>query len=337
MIDKPSWLLIIVLIYRINPFFILLCNLPALDIVGRWTMEWTYSTYYFNFRMLLLESLADHQIALFEIGGNQIFVSDTYHLEIERSRMSGIRSHLCPLRCGRITIRPLNQVENILHILWHFCHWDSALLSADALRIRLGILTRYTSSQYWQRLSAHILTPLEILEESQLTGLVIVPDIESRFSVFQFTDTLLPMIDVAESLSVEHTSTWKTYEARLQLSDGLSKILSQTMTFVGILRHQAHHIYGYLFLSLRQEGKTGILAQFTFIFICDDKLRFVFSPIRSLHLQLSLGYRKSFLIYECYCELLFLAVDTTGIQTHFVSSTTLDDDSLPSYIINRCR
>ena len=235
-------------------------------------MEWTYSTYYFNFRMLLLESLADHQIALFEIGGNQIFVSDTYHLEIERSRMSGIRSHLCPLRCGRITIRPLYQVENILHILWHFCHWDSALLSADALRIRLGVLTRYTSSQYWQRLSAHILTPLEILEEPQLTGLVIVPDIESRFSVFQFTDTLFPMIDVAESLSVEHTSTRETHEARLQLSDDLSKILSQTMTFVGILRHQAHHIYGYLFLSLRQEGKTGILAQFTFIFVCDDKL-----------------------------------------------------------------
>ena len=145
------------------------------------------------------------------------------------------------------------------------------------------------------------------------------------------------MIDVAESLSVEHTSTWKTHEARLQLRDGLSKILSQTMTFVGILRHQAHHIYGYLFLSLRQEGKTGIPAQFTFIFVCDDKLRLVFSPIRSLHLQLSLGYRKSFLIYECYSKLLFLAVDTTGIQTHFVSGTTLDDDSLPSYIINRCR
>ncbi len=95
MIDKPSWLLIVALIYRINPFFILLLQSSSPRYSRKMDngMDPTVPTTSF---VLLLESLADHQIALFEIGGNQIFISDTYHLEIERSRMSGNRSHLCP-------------------------------------------------------------------------------------------------------------------------------------------------------------------------------------------------------------------------------------------------
>ena len=37
--------------------------------------------------LLLLHCLADHQVALLEIGRDKVFVADAYHLEVERSRI----------------------------------------------------------------------------------------------------------------------------------------------------------------------------------------------------------------------------------------------------------
>ena len=260
MVDEPSWFFVIVLIHRINPLLVLLGNLPALDIIRRWIVERTYGTYHLYLWMLLLQGLAYHQITLLEIGRNQIFVTDSHHLQVEWSGMTGISSHLCPLRCGRVAIRPLHQVNHILNILRHISHRDTSLLTADSLSIRLRILARHTSRQHWQRLCSHILAPLEILIEAQFAGLVIVPDILCRLAVLQRSHALLPVIDVLQALPMKHAAARESYEARLQISDYLCQILAQSMSLIGILRHEAQHIHSHSVFALRDNGKTDILV-----------------------------------------------------------------------------
>ena len=107
MVQEPARLLVIMLVYGINPALVFAGNLPALNIIGRREVERTYGTYHLYLRILLLHCLADHQVALLEIGRDEVFVADAYHLEVEWSRMTRIGSHLSPLRGGRVAIRPL--------------------------------------------------------------------------------------------------------------------------------------------------------------------------------------------------------------------------------------
>ena len=110
MVQEPARLLVIMLVYGINPALVFAGDLPTLNIIGRREVERAVpDTRHLYLRILLLHRLADHQVALLEIGRDEVFVADAYHLEVERSRMASIGSHLSPLRGGRVAIRPLYQ------------------------------------------------------------------------------------------------------------------------------------------------------------------------------------------------------------------------------------
>ena len=97
MIQEPTRLLVIMLVYGIYPAFVFPGNLPALNIVRRREVERTYGAHHLKLRIFLLHSLADHQVALLKIGRDKVFVADAYHLKVERSWMTCISSHLRPL------------------------------------------------------------------------------------------------------------------------------------------------------------------------------------------------------------------------------------------------
>ena len=134
---------------------------------------------------------------------------------------------------------------------------------------------------------------------------------------------------------MKHAAARESYEARLQISDYLCQILAQSMSLIGILRHEAQHIHSHSVFALRDNGKTDILAQFTLIFIRNHELGLIFVPFAALHLQFSLSHYLVLSIHQGHGKLLFLAIHAAGIETH-IAGSTLHGDALPAYIINRC-
>ena len=131
------------------------------------------------------------------------------------------------------------------------------------------------------------------------------------------------------------------------------------MPLVSILWIETYQIYRHFLLALRQDGEPDVLAQFAFlgdgfagefalIFIGNDELRLIFLPVSSLHLNLSLAYRQSLLVYERQGEIFLLGIETAGVQAHLVDgrlmltllalngSSATYGDAVPTYIINRC-
>ena len=163
---EPTCRLIIMLIHRIYHFFMGFGKLPALNVIGRWIMEWAYRTNDLNIRILGFHSLANHQIAFFKLRCYQVFIANAYHFQLKRSRMSGISTHLCPFRSSSITIRPLYQIKYILNVGRHLCHRNTSLLTGNTLGIGCRILTWNTCCKHGKWLCTDVFTELKILIEA---------------------------------------------------------------------------------------------------------------------------------------------------------------------------
>ena len=98
-------------------------------------MEWAYSSAYDDVRIFSFYSLAYHEIAVFEIGRDKVFVAHTNIFQIERSRMTGIGTHFRPFACCWVAISPLYHIKDFLAISRHLRHWYATLLTAIAFGI----------------------------------------------------------------------------------------------------------------------------------------------------------------------------------------------------------
>ena len=91
---------------------------------------------------------------------------------------------------------------------------------------------------------AEVLAELEVLEVTQTHALVVAPGILQTATLFLRTDGGLPTISVPEAVAttVYYASARETHEFGLQVGQHLGKVLTQTMSFVSILRHQRAHM-----------------------------------------------------------------------------------------------
>ena len=143
-------------------------KLPSGFII-RTFIERTDRTNHRDFRILFFYCLENHFKTLLKNRRNQILVSNTDVLQVERFRMACFCTHLCPFILFRVTIGIFYQVQNILHVCIHLFHGNTSLLSAAQRfsRNTSRILTWNTCRQHWKRLCSYIFTELEILKVSQ--------------------------------------------------------------------------------------------------------------------------------------------------------------------------
>ena len=179
---------------------------------------------------------------------------------------------------------------------------------------------------------------------------MIIPNISGRFAILQWTYRFLPMIDIVQTLSMQHTTARETNKLRFEFCDFLCQILAKSVTFISIMRFQTHEINTHLSLSLWNKGQADAFTLFeiSLIFISNDQLRLIFRPLIANNLHLSLRYNIPRFINQSYHELLILSIQATSIQTHVIirssmlsfllriTSTSQDRNAIPSYIINRC-
>src|SRR5574344_764625 len=96
-------------------------------------MERTYGAAYFNLGISGLDGLDDHKETLFEHGRYDIFIAYAYIFKVERRRMTGIGSHLCPLAGSGIAIGPFYHIQYLLTVGGHLRHRDTSLLSSETI------------------------------------------------------------------------------------------------------------------------------------------------------------------------------------------------------------
>ena len=105
---------------------------------------------------------------------------------------------------------------------------------------------------------------------------MIVPDIEVRLAFPQVSYGSLPMVDIVDTVAVRGTSARKTYEARLQVGNGLGKVLAKAVgvTLVSVLREKRDEVQFKLshLLGLNDEGSILCVAD-----RCEDCL--LLSPL----------------------------------------------------------
>ena len=243
-VHKPACGLVVMLIHHVEHLLMLLRKSPTLDIIGRRSVERTYSTANLNLRIAATYLLANHEATLLEGSRDDVFVTDADILQMERLRMAGICTHLRPLAGGRIAIGPLYQVAQFVDVGRHLLHRDTALLSAISMGIGTGVLARHAGSQHGQRLGTDILAELEILIESQSTGLMVIPNVEIGFAVLQRTHGVRPMIDIIDAIAMAHASTREAHELRMQTGNCLSQVAAQSVltSFECVLREERNHV-----------------------------------------------------------------------------------------------
>ena len=81
-----------------------------------------------------------------------------------------------------------------------------------------------------------------------------------------FPDAVMPVIDVVDALSVSHAATGEAHKLGMKGGNGLSNVFSKAMSFIGICRHERHHIYRGFRLALGYDYQARILTTAC----CDD-------------------------------------------------------------------
>ena len=262
-VDKPSRGVIIMFIHHRNTH--LSGEFPAFLIITA-LIERAYRSDYGHFGIFLLHRIENHGETFFKDIGNQILVTNTDVLQIERFGMSGLRTLLSPHGLLRISIRIFYQIQYILHVLRHFLHRDSALLTAAtqfAYRVMTAstrILTRHSGCHYRNRFGPHILAEQKIFMISQTAGLMIPPQIAQRLAFLQRSYRAFPIINIVHTISVSHTSAGETDKTGMKVRQSLCQISAQPVlpAFKCILWEKRNHIQGILPSHLRTNGQHGI-------------------------------------------------------------------------------
>ena len=195
--------------------------------------------------MSLRHAFIDIFKALNELRGDLLLVADTQILQVEGRGMTGIGTHLRPFVGSGVAIGPLDKVDSLSHPLVHLRHRHDILsLGRPHVPTAIGSLTAHTSGQDGYGLHAEVLAELEVLEVAETTTLVITPGVLQLTTCLLRTDGGLPTIGVPETVAtaVNHTSAGEAHELRLEVGQGLGEILAQTMSLIGVLGYQRHHV-----------------------------------------------------------------------------------------------
>ena len=220
------------------------CKLPALLIVTVAGMRAGTGSTYNNDIGILGTNLVIYELeTLLKLRGNLLLITKTQILEVEGLRMTGIGTNLTPLGVCR-TVSPLNQVKCLIGPLLHFLHGDCILSLCTHIPTAVGALATYAARQDGQRLHAGILAELEILKVSHLHALMVTPGILDTLTGLLGTYGCLPAVCIPESVTtaVNHATAGESHELGIQVNQCLSKVLTQTMALISILRIEGYHI-----------------------------------------------------------------------------------------------
>ena len=237
----------------------------------------TSGTYDDNLRMSLHNTFVDIFETLDKLRRNLLFVTDTQILQIERSWVASVSTHLCPLvGCG-VAISPLNEVDSFSYPFVHLRHGDNVLsLSRPHIPTTIGTLTTDTTGQNGYRLHTEVLTELEILIVSQTHALVVAPCVLQTTTCLLRTDGGLPTIGVPETVATAmyYTTTRETHKLRMQVGQCLSKVRTQTVSFISIFGHQRYHVDIKVASVQHQQLQDSIFAVF-----CGSEHGTIFLPL----------------------------------------------------------
>ena len=185
------------------------------------------------------------------------------------------------------------------------------MLTAVAILVGSGVLTRYARGQHGKRLRTDVLTELEILIKAQATCLMIVPNVLRGLTVLPGTYALVPVIDVVKSLTMAHATTGKTYEPRTEGRDSLGQVFAKPMSLEGIVRKEAYHVYGNAVLFQRCQHQSDLTLRG---FLVNNQRQGIASPV------------LTFDLYLLFCEHLALVIDKAHQQLILASILAADKD-----------
>ncbi len=175
--------------------------------------------------------------------------------------MTGSSTYSTPLGVD-IAVSPLDEVKSILYPFVHLVHGLNLLSLVAHTPTTVHTLAADATGKDGKRLHAHILAELEILEVTNLHGLVVTPGILDSLTCLLGTNGCLPTIGIPETITttVCHTTTGETHELGIQTLESLCQVLTYTMTMIGVLRYEADHIYVQLTDLEHQDLQIGVLA-----------------------------------------------------------------------------
>ena len=124
--NKPARRIIIMFIH--HRYSQLVCQRPALFIVCPFA-KGAGRPYYHNIRIFFFDSLINHRETFFKNITYHILITHSEVFQIKRFRMSGFCPFPSPHRFLRVAIGIFYQIQNILNILSHLFHRNTALLT----------------------------------------------------------------------------------------------------------------------------------------------------------------------------------------------------------------
>ena len=113
-----------------------------------------------------------------------------------------IRHVSCPIWFSLHHRSPILSGRGYPECKHHLAHRDTALLTASQIAMTSGILTRYTCRQHRKRFRTYIFAELEVFIITQSHALMISPKVTGRFTGFQRSDGVFPLIDVLQTVSM---------------------------------------------------------------------------------------------------------------------------------------
>ena len=180
-------------------------------------------------RILLLDCRRD-ELEAGEVVPSAVLVSDSDVVELERLRVSGLRSDFSPFARGG-SRRPLNHVERVLRVPF-----------VVACRRFLAVVA-HSHAQDRNRLGVQVLAEPEILVESDSVRLLVgnesSPEVRGLLPLLDRPHRVLPLVAVRQEVSVYDAAAGEADECRVHGFEHLRQILSESVRLVLVdVRHE---------------------------------------------------------------------------------------------------
>ena len=219
----------------------LACQLPARLVVGVTGMRARAGRTYNDYLGMLFRNLSVHIFeALNKLGRDLLLIAYAEIFQSERLGVSGSSPHLTPLGV-LVAVSPFYEVECILHPFVHLLHGHHVLcLRRPHIPSAIGTLAAHSAWQYWHRLHVHVLAHLEIFIVTQSHRLMISPCVFQLSPLLLWSNGSLPAICVPESVAttMHHASAREAQELWIKSLKSLSQVPAQSVSLIGILRHE---------------------------------------------------------------------------------------------------
>ena len=124
---------------------------------------------------------------------------------------------------------------------------------------------------------------------------MIAPDVKVGLTVLQWSDGMVPVVDIVQTLSMAHATTRESYEFGFKVGDDLCQILTKPVLTVHecLLREQTHHIDAALVFLQSCDGQTSLAAG-----LLSRKHCLILLPVVPLGFYLGLGNHLSVLSHQ---------------------------------------